>query len=123
MYIAGLVRLPVPEDQMDAYRRWADTHGAKIFKDHGCLEIVRTPGGLRPRRQTDPTSAPRQGRRPRRAKRIVFSWQVWPDKESFYAAEAKMHEDPRMDTAGEPPFDASRLILGCFQPIFSMGRD
>ena len=33
-----------------------------------------------------------------------------------------MHEDERMETAGEPPFDARRLILGCFEPIFSMGR-
>ena len=55
--------------------------------------------------------------------KIVFTWQVWPDKESFYAAEAKMHEDGRLDTSGEPPFDAKRLVLGCFQPVFSMGRD
>ena len=55
--------------------------------------------------------------------KIVFSWQVWPDKASFYAAEEKMHQDARMDTSGEPPFDARRLILGCFQPVFSMGRD
>lgn len=32
-----------------------------------------------------------------------------------------MHEDPRLD-AGTPPFDARRLILGCFAPIFTMGR-
>ena len=34
-----------------------------------------------------------------------------------------MHLDARMDTAGEPPFDAKRLVLGCFQPVFTMGRD
>jgi uncharacterized protein YbaA (DUF1428 family) len=34
-----------------------------------------------------------------------------------------MHEDERMDNSGEPPFDARRLILGCFQPVFTMGRD
>ena len=27
-----------------------------------------------------------------------------------------------MESAGEPPFDARRLIMGCFAPIFSMGR-
>ena len=54
--------------------------------------------------------------------KIVFTWQVWPDKASFEAAETKMHEDGRLDTSGEPPFDASRLILGCFQPIAAMGR-
>ena len=54
--------------------------------------------------------------------KIVFTWQVWPDRDSFQAAEARMHEDPRMDAAGEPPFDAGRLILGCFQPVVQMGR-
>ncbi len=36
--------------------------------------------------------------------------------------EDKMHQDERFDTAGNPPFDAKRLILGCFAPIFVMGR-
>ena len=77
-------------------------------------------GGLRPRRQAD-RFPPRGRRRP--GEKIVFTWQVWPDKAFFEAAEEKMHQDERMDTAGEPPFDASRLILGCFAPIFAMGRD
>ena len=54
--------------------------------------------------------------------KIVFSWQIWPDKEMFTAAEEKMHHDPRMASAGDPPFDAKRLILGCFTPLVSMGR-
>lgn len=117
MYVAGLV-IPVPEENMEAYRRWAE-NGARIFKDHGCLEIVEcwedfVPDGARTdfRRAVDA----------RKGERIVFTWQVWPDKESFYRAEAKLHEDERMDSAGDPPFDARRLILGCFQPLFTMGR-
>jgi uncharacterized protein YbaA (DUF1428 family) len=118
MYIAGLV-IPVPEDKMEAYRRWAE-NGAKIFKDYGCLEIVESwedfvPDG----KQTDF----RRAVAAKDGEKIVFTWQVWPDKESFYAAEAKMHQDGRLDGSGEPPFDARRLILGCFQPIFSMGRE
>ena len=54
--------------------------------------------------------------------KIVFTWQIWPDKAFFQAAEEKMHQDERMDMAGEPPFDATRLILGCFEPILAMGR-
>ena len=49
------------------------------------------------------------------------AYRKWAEASS-YAAEAKMHQDERMDAAGEPPFDAKRLILGCFEPIFSMGR-
>ena len=33
-----------------------------------------------------------------------------------------MHQDPRMDSAGAPPFDASRLILGAFTPPVVAGR-
>jgi uncharacterized protein YbaA (DUF1428 family) len=118
MYVCGLV-IPVPEGQMDAYRRWAE-NGAAFFKEYGCLEIVEcwedfVPNG----KQTDfrKAVAAREG------EKIVFTWQVWPDREMFQAAEERMHEDPRMDSAGEPPFDASRLILGCFSPLATMGRD
>jgi uncharacterized protein YbaA (DUF1428 family) len=117
MYIAGLV-IPVPEDKMEAYRKWAE-NGAQIFKEYGCLEIVESwedhvPDG----KQTDF----RRAVAAKPGEKIVFSWQIWPDRESFYTAEAKMHKDERLNTAGEPPFDARRLILGCFAPIFSMGR-
>ena len=95
MYIAGLV-IPVPADKMDAYRQWAE-NGAAIFKDYGCLEIVEcwedfVPDGKR----TDF----RRAVAAEEGEKIVFSWQVWPDKASFYAAEEKMHQDERMDTAG-----------------------
>ena len=33
-----------------------------------------------------------------------------------------MHQDPRMDSAGAPPFDGSRLILGAFTPLVVAGR-
>ena len=116
MYVCGLV-IPVPEHAMEAYRKWAK-NSAQIFKEYGCLEIVEcwedfVPDG----KQTDF----RRAVAAKDGEKIVFTWQVWPDKESFTAAEAKMHEDPRLDA--EPPFDAKRLILGCFKPVFEMGRN
>ena len=117
MYVCGLV-IPVPEGKMEAYRTWAE-NGAAFFKEYGCLEIVECwedyiPNG----QQTDF----RRAVAAKEGEKIVFTWQVWPDKAQFQAAEEKMHHDERMDTAGEPPFDAKRLILGCFEPIFAMGR-
>ena len=117
MYIAGLV-IPVPEAKMDAYRRWAEI-GAKIFKRYGCLEIVESwedfvPDG----KQTDF----RRAVNAQAGEKIVFTWQVWPDKESFEASEEKMHQDGVLDTTEEIPFDARRLIFGCFAPIHTMGR-
>jgi uncharacterized protein YbaA (DUF1428 family) len=117
MYVCGLV-VPVPHDKMEAYRKWAE-NGAKLFKDYGCLEIVEcwedfVPDG----KQTDfrKAVAAKEG------EKIVFTWQIWPDKKFFEAAEEAMHKDERMDNAGQPPFDAKRLILGCFEPLYSMGR-
>ena len=55
--------------------------------------------------------------------KIVFAWQIWPSRKFLDEAEEKMHQDPRMEMTGEIPFDARRLILGCFTPIHMMGRD
>lgn len=118
MYVCGLV-IPVPEESRDAYRRWAE-NSAAFFRDYGCLEIVESWEDFVPTgQQTDfrKAVAAQEG------ERIVFVWQIWPDKAQFEAAEQRMHDDPRMDAAGDPPFDARRLILGCFQPIAVMGRE
>ena len=95
-------------------------NGAVLFAEYGCIEIVESwednvPIG----QQTDF----RRAVDAQDGEKIVFSWQVWPDKASFHAAEDKMHEDGVLDRSGEPPFDAKRLIAGCFAPVFTMGRD
>ena len=93
---------------------------AEIFKEYGCLEIVESwednvPDG----KQTDF----RRAVKAKDGEKIVFTWQVWPDKASLDSAEAKMHEDGRLEVSGEIPFDAKRLIYGCFEPILTMGRE
>ena len=103
---------------MEAYRRWAE-NGAALFKEYGCLEIVESwednvPSG----RLTDF----RRAVAAEPGEKIVFSWQVWPDKATLAAAEAKMHDDKRFEMPREIPFDPKRLILGCFKPIHTMGR-
>jgi uncharacterized protein YbaA (DUF1428 family) len=117
MYVAALV-IPVPEDRREAYLRWAE-RSAALFSEYGCLEIVESwednvPSG----KLTDfhRAVAAKPG------EKIVLSWQVWPDKATFEAAEARMHEDPRFDDVGDIPFDPQRLILGCFAPIHVVGR-
>jgi len=118
MYIAGLV-IPVPEDKMEAYRKWAE-NGAAIFREYGWIEIVdswedNVPSGQHTdfRRAVDAKDG----------EKIVFSWQVWPDKATLEVAEARMREDERFEVSGEIPFDPKRLILGCFKPIYAMGRE
>ncbi len=59
MYVAGLV-IPVPEENMEAYRKWAE-NGAMFFKEYGCLEIVECWEDYRSRRKTNRLSP--RGRR------------------------------------------------------------
>jgi len=118
MYIAGFV-IPVPAEKIDAYRRWAE-NSAAFFKEYGCLEIVEAWEDKVPRgKVTDFHRAVAATEN----EKIVFSWQIWPSKQALEEAEEKMHQDPRMEPAGEIPFDAKRLIVGCFSPIHTMGRD
>jgi uncharacterized protein YbaA (DUF1428 family) len=117
MYVCGLV-IPVREDRQEDYRQWAE-NSAAFFREYGCLEIVESwedyvPDGKKTDFRRAVATKP--------GEKIVFVWQVWADKQTFQAAEERMHHDERMDTSGEPPFDAGRLILGCFQPIATMGR-
>jgi uncharacterized protein YbaA (DUF1428 family) len=117
MYIAGLV-IPVSEDKMEAYRKWA-ANSAAIFKKYGCLEIVESwedfvPDG----KHTDF----RRAVAAKPGEKIVFAWQIWPDKETLDDAENRMHADGVLDEFDEIPFDAQRLIMGCFTPISTMGR-
>jgi uncharacterized protein YbaA (DUF1428 family) len=117
MYICGLV-IPVPDDRQDAYRDWA-ANSARIFGDYGCIEIVESWEDFVPDGRTTDF---RKAVAAKPGEKIVFSWQVWPSKEALDDAEERMHADGVLDTAGEPPFDAGRMILGCFAPISVMGR-
>ncbi|WP_044564584.1 DUF1428 domain-containing protein [Azospirillum sp. B4] len=117
MYIVGIV-IPVPEDKQDAYRRWAE-NGAALFKEYGCLEIVESwednvPDGKLTDFRRAVAAQP--------GEKIVYSWQIWPDKATLEAVEAKMGEDTRFNIPGDMPFDAKRLIYGCFSPLHIMGR-
>jgi uncharacterized protein YbaA (DUF1428 family) len=117
MHVAGLV-IPVPEEKFDAYVAWAEASAA-LFREYGCLEVVESweddvPDG----KLTDF----RRAVAAKPGERIVFSWQVWPDKATMLAAEAAIRTDPRFDLPDEVPFDPRRIILGAFRPILVSGR-
>src|SRR3954453_8132721 len=114
MYVAGFV-IPVQEDKLEAYRRWAE-RGAALFREYGCPEIVES------WEDNVPNGTFTDFRRAVAAKdgeKIVFCWQIWPDRATLDAAEAQMRDDERFEISAEIPFDPKRLILGCFRPIFT----
>jgi uncharacterized protein YbaA (DUF1428 family) len=118
MYITCFI-IPVPDDRMDAYRAWAKM-SAELLKEFGCIEVVDSIGDVIPvGKQTDF----RRAVAAREGEKIALVWQVWPDKAALEAGEAALHKSGRLDASGEPPFDAKRLIVGCFDPVFTLGRD
>jgi len=112
MYIAALV-IPVPTENRHAYRAWA-AKSAAFFKEYGCLEVIDSWEDVVP---VGTVTDFRRAVAAREGEKIALSWQIWPSKESLDAAEARMHDDPRMAETDDMPFDAKRLILGCFAPL------
>lgn len=51
---------------------------------------------------------------------VVFSWVEWPDKSTRDAGMAKFMQDPRMEAAGDCPFDGKRMIVGGFESVVSL---
>lgn len=112
MYLALLI-IPVPEGNRKAYETWA-VNSAAIFKKYGCVEVIDGWDDFVPRgKLTDLFRAVDA----REDEKIIMSLQLWPDKETFFASEAKMHADNALEIEGEVPFDASRLITGCFERL------
>jgi len=117
MYVAGFI-IPVSEGQKAAYRRWAEK-SAQLLRELGCLEIVESWEDNVPDGQSTDF---RRAVDAKPGEKIVFSWQIWPDRASVDTAEAQMRDDDRFDVPGDIPFDSRRLILGGFEPICTMGR-
>ena len=49
---------------------------------------------------------------------VVFSWLVWPDKETAGKCMASMESDERWQEMMDMPFDGKRMVFGDFEPIF-----
>lgn len=118
MYVNGFV-LAVPEGNKDRVRKTSEAWW-EIAKDYGALEQVETwEVSVRDGEQTDFRKAVRL----QEGEKVMFSWVVWPDKETADAGEEKMMADPRMAELGnEPLFDGKRMIYGGFEPLVVRGR-
>ena len=112
MYISISV-IPVPEERFGAYVEWA-AMSAAIFKRYGCLSVQDVWEDFVP---DGKTTDYRKAVAAQEGEKIAVSYQTWPDRKTFYDSEDKMHADGVLDTGGEPPFDPSRMILGCFETI------
>jgi uncharacterized protein YbaA (DUF1428 family) len=118
MYVQGFL-LAVPEDKKDAYVAMA-TQAADMFKSYGCTEIMEAwEDDVSNGKVTDF----RMATKAQAGEKIVFSWMIWPDRETCKAAAEKMQNEPAFEGMGEMPFDGMRMMWGGFTPVFTMGRD
>ena len=114
MYVNGYV-LSVPEENKDAYTAVAKIF-AEVAKDFGAVEIFEN------WEREVPDGEHTDFRRAVKAlpgEKIVFSWVVWPDRQTGAAAHKDMMTDPRMEKVGDMPFDGKRMIMGGFEPLLS----
>lgn len=118
MYIQGFV-VPVLPGKKDAYRAMAE-HAGEMFGRYGALEIVEAfEDDIKDGASTDFRKAVKA----EDGEQIVFSWVVWPDKETCEEAARLMEANEQMEPPDEMPFAGQRLIYGGFTPIYTLGRD
>jgi uncharacterized protein YbaA (DUF1428 family) len=103
----------VPNAKRDAYQAHA-VGMAALFREFGALRVVETWGDDVPEGKLTSFQLAVQRTED---ETVVFSWVEWPSKELRDAGWQAMMQDPRMEQAGEMPFDGKRMIYGGFQMI------
>jgi uncharacterized protein YbaA (DUF1428 family) len=114
-YVDGFV-LPVPKDNLAAYRRMARKAG-KIWREHGALEYRECVAD--DVKVGKVTSFPRSVQR-KRGETVVFAWIVYRSRADRDRVNAKVMSDPRMQSMMDPadsPFDVRRMVYGGFEVI------
>jgi uncharacterized protein YbaA (DUF1428 family) len=112
-YVDGFVAA-VPTANRDAYVRHA-TEAAKVFRDHGALQVVECWGDDVP--DGTLTSFPMAVKK-QPDETVVFSWITWPSRAVRDEGMRKVMADPRLEPDANPmPFDGKRLIYGGFEMV------
>ncbi|MCD1617541.1 DUF1428 domain-containing protein [Salipiger marinus] len=112
-YVSGFLT-PVPQENKQAYVDMARAAWA-IFKEYGAISLhecweVDVPEGK-------VTSFPMAVKR-KDGEAIVFSWMIWPDKETADRCWASTETDPRWAEMRNMPFDGMRMMWGGFEPVY-----
>jgi len=115
-YVDGFV-VAVPSANIEAYKKVARTAG-EVWREHGALAYVEALGDDVPYGEL--TSFPRAVQA-KDDEVVVFSWILYPSRESRDEINAKVMDDPRLKgTMDDMPFDGKRMIYGGFKPFLEM---
>lgn len=117
-YVDGFV-LPLKEDRLGDYKDMADMFAAKA-KSLGAIGSMEALGdGLEHGHTTDFFKSVKA----EDGENVVFSFVVWPNKQTRDAAWEKIMADPEMQPGGDMPFDGKRMFWGGFKPFTSTWGD
>lgn len=120
-YVDGYV-LPVPTDNLDAYREMAAEAG-KLWIKHGALEYFEGVGDdMEPDMDGMSMRTFPQLAKTEDDESVVFSFVVYESREHRDEVNAKVMDDPAMDPESfdeEMPFDENRVVYGGFRSIVS----
>jgi uncharacterized protein YbaA (DUF1428 family) len=114
-YVDGFV-VPVPRDNIDAYKAMSERCGA-IWRELGALEFRECMADdVKPGKWTSfPQSVNLEDNEV-----VFFSWITYNSREERDAINDKVMKDPRMADMMKPeamPFDGKRMIYGGFQMV------
>ena len=114
-YVDGFV-LPLPNGKEDEYRGLAQTFADKA-KAQGAIGTIEARGdGLEHGHTTDFFRAVQATD----DENVVFSFILWPDKQTRDQAWEKLMSDPEMQPGAQPmPFDGKRMFWGGFKPLLN----
>jgi uncharacterized protein YbaA (DUF1428 family) len=120
-YVDGFV-VPVPKDNLAAYRRLSKKAG-KIWCEYGALQYVEcVADDVKPGKHT---SFP-QSVKLKDGEVVVFSYIVYASKAERNRINKAVMADPRLAAMGGPenmPFDGKRMIFGGFKSIVEMAGE
>jgi Uncharacterized conserved protein len=114
-YIDGFV-IAVPNANREQFIKHAKTFDA-IFLEYGATRVTECWGDNVPEGKLTDF---RRAVQAKEDESVVFSWVEWPDKATHDAGMEKFMKDPRMEAAGNMPFDGKRMIFGSFAPVISL---
>ena len=114
-YVDGFI-LPLPNGKEEEYRKQAEKFAAKAAEQGATGTIEGLGDGLEHGHTTDFFKAVKAEDN----ENVVFSFILWPDKQTRDAAWEKIMADPDMQPgAMEMPFDGKRMFWGGFKPLLN----
>ena len=117
-YVDGFL-LPLPKDNVEAYRKQAEAAG-KIWREHGALGYHEC---LAEDMDAQGLVAFPQAIGAKEDETVVFAYIVYESRQHRDEVNAKVMSDPRLKSicdSDNPPFDYARMAYGGFKTLVNL---